>query len=165
VVRTSGRGFRVGGVAGIVAGALVLIAVLGIAGTGLVPFPTPSGGSFALPSASSAPVEVIQAYLEALQAGDCDSVRMLTSPVSDMVDVCGLTDVTGFSVTNGPIAVDPDRVRFSATLNITGTRTGIPAGEITWIYFLQRDSGGAWRIAGGGGHLPPSMEWPTLQPS
>jgi hypothetical protein len=117
------------------------------------------------PDAAPAPV-VLDAYLRALQVGDCKTAHQLTMPLvldKGFTDLCGVTRVTGFTIVGESVVVDPYTVRLTATLAITGTANGdISPGAITATYFLQQQSTGAWRIINGGIHVPPSMlNWPS----
>lgn len=132
---------------------LVAVGGLAVIGSRLLP------ATVAVPPDSATAAEVLDAYLRAVQAGDCDTAEQLTDPLMfgpSMVDLCGVTGVTAFSVVGDPVVVDPDRVRMNASLTITGT-SGISAGEISFTYFLQQQGSGAWRIVDGGAHIPPSM--------
>jgi hypothetical protein len=137
---------------------LVAVVILLVAAVGLAVIRSPA--AVAIPPDSAPPEVVLDAYLRALQAGDCDTAGKLTIPRlfgPSMVDLCGVTGVPAFSVLGDPVVVDPDTVRMRVSLAITGTNHGLAAGEITFTYFLQQQPTGAWRIVDGGPHIPPSM--------
>lgn len=135
---------------------VVILAAVGglvVIGSRLLP------ATVTVPPDSATAAEVLDAYLRAVQAGDCDTAEQLTYPLMfgpSMVDLCGVTGVTAFSVVGDPVVVDPDKVRMNANLTITGT-SAISAGEISFTYFLQQQGSGVWRIVDGAGHIPPSM--------
>jgi hypothetical protein len=137
---------------------LVGVVILLVAAVGLAVIRSPA--AVTIPPDSAPPAVVLDAYLRALQAGDCDAASELTIPRlfgASMVDLCDVTGVTAFSVLGDPVVVDPDTVRMRASLAITGTDHGLAAGEITFTYFLQQQPTGAWRIVDGAPHIPPSM--------
>ena len=134
---------------------VLLVAVGGLALIGARLLPT----MVAVPPDAATAAEVLDAYLRAVQAGDCETAEQLTHPSQfgpGMVDLCGITGVTAFSVVGDPVVVHPDMVRMKASLTITGT-SGISAGKISFTYFLQQQGSGAWRIVDGGAHTSPSL--------
>lgn len=158
------------GFAGLVGIVILLAAAVGLAviGSQLSPQPSPSPSpAVTIPPDSAPPAVVLNAYLRALQAADCGTASQLTNPLvlsKGFVDLCGVTGVTAFSLLGDSVVVDPETVRMTASLTITGTRTGILAGEITYTYFLQKQTSGAWRIVDGAPHVPPSMFPPLPTP-
>jgi hypothetical protein len=154
-------------VAGLVGVVILLAASVGLAviGSQQARLPSPSHAAVTIPPDSAPPAAVLDAYLRALQAGDCGLARELTIPRQfgpSMVDLCGVTGVIAYSISDGPVVVDPSMVRFETALTITGTAGGIAAGEFRFTYFLQQQSSRAWRIVDGGGGIPPSMlVWPS----
>lgn len=149
--------------------ALLLAAAFGLAvlGSRLSPQPSPSPAAVTIPPDSAPPAVVLDAYLRALQAGDCATASQLTIPLLFRLgngDLCGVvTGVTSFSVSGDAHVVNPIEVGFLATITITGTTHGLPAGEITSYYILQQQSNGAWRIVDGFPQVSPSM-LPTSPP-
>ena len=164
------RGFgRLSPLAGLVGVVILLVMAVGLAvfGSQVSPRPSPSPAAGTIPPDSAPPEVVLDAYLRALQTGDCDTASQLTMPLvldKSFVDLCGVTGVTSFSVSVRPVVVDPYTVRLPATLTITGTASGISAGEITGMYFLQQQPSGAWRIINDFLNVAPSM-LPTFPPS
>jgi len=140
---------------------ILLAAAVGLSVIGSQPSPLPSPAAVTIPPDSAPPAVVLDAYLRALQAGDCGTASQLTMPLvlgKNYVDPCGVTGVTAFSVAGDPYVVSPVEVGFLVTLTITGTADGLPAGVITWFYTLQEQPSGAWRVVGGGtGKMSPSM--------
>jgi hypothetical protein len=140
--------------------AILLAAAGGVALIGLRPSPSPSPAAITIPPDSASPAVVLDAYLRALQAGDCRTVSQLTNPLvlnQEYVDLCAVTRVTAFSIQGDPVVVDPDTVRLRATITITGTANGILPGEIAETFFVQRQPSGAWRIIEGYLGVPASM--------
>jgi hypothetical protein len=154
-------------VAGLVGVAILFAAAVGLAviGSHPAPLPSPSPAAVTIPPDSAPPAVVLDAYLRALQAGDCDTASQLTMPLvlgKDYVDLCGITRVTAFSVVGDSIVVNPGTIRLTATLTITGVPPGISAGNMFCLYLLQRQTTGAWRIIDVFESIPPSMlAWPT----
>jgi hypothetical protein len=156
-----------------VLGAAILVAgVVGLAVIGSQPSPLPSPRAtvVAIPPDSAEPAVVLEAYLDASEAGDCATARQLTMPLvlnEDYVELCGVTRVTAFSVVGVEAPVDPETTRLTARLTIRGpmpgTSTETIVGDINGTYFLQRRSNGPWRIIEGYVNLPPSM-LPTAPP-
>ena len=149
-------------VAGLVGIAILLAAAVGLAVIGSRPSPIPSSSPAALtiPPDSAPPAIVLDAYLRALQAGDCGTASQLTMPLvlgKDYIDLCAVTRVTAFAIPGDPVVVNFDTVRLTATIRITGVPPSISAGQITWFYSLQRQTSGAWRVIDGFGSIPPSM--------
>jgi len=168
-VRSRGLGL-LSPVAGLVGVMILLAAAVGLAviGSQPAPLPSPSPAAVTIPPDSAPPAVVLDAYLRALQAGDCDTASQLTMPLvlgKDYVDLCGITRVTAFSVVDS-IAVNPGTVRLTATLTITGVPPGISAGKMFCLYLLQRQTTGAWRIIDVFKSIPPSMlTLPTPPPA
>lgn len=147
--------------AGLVAVVILLAAGVGLAviGSQLSPRPSPSP-TVTIPPNSAPPAVVLDAYLRALQAGDCGTASQLTNPLvlgNDYVDLCAVTHVTAFSILGDPVVVNPETVRLRASITITGTANGILPGEITGTYFIQQQPSGAWRIIATYIATPPSM--------
>lgn len=145
----------------VLAAALVTVLVVKLLPTILPP------AAVTIPPDSAPPAVVLDAYLRALQAGDCRTVSQLTNPLvlnKEYVDLCAVTRVTAFSILGDPVVVDPDTVRLRATITITGTANGILPGEITETFFVQRQLSGAWRIIGGYLAVPPSLLPPFPTP-
>jgi hypothetical protein len=154
--------------AGLVAVVILLAAGVGLAviGSQLSPRPSPNP-TVTIPPDSAPPTVVLDAYLRALQAGDCRTVSQLTNPLvlnREYIDLCAVTRVTDFSILGNPVVVDPETVRLSATITITGTAKGVLPGDITETFFVQQQPSGAWRIIQGYLAVPPSMLPPFPTP-
>lgn len=137
--------------------AILMVAAVGLAIIGSQPAPSPTPAAIAMPPDSAGPDVVLDAFLRAAAAGDCATSRALKATLlaeKGFFDLCGLTDVQSFSVTDGPITVDPDKVRFSGTVTITGIGVDLPAGAYRWTYFVQRQTNGTWRLVDGGYFSP-----------
>ena len=106
----------------------------------------------ALPSEPAAPGVVLDTYLRALLAGDCDTGGKLATASfrKGNGELCGLTRVTAYRI-DGSVQPSPNEVVFSSRLTTTGTDDhSIVPGEMIWFYSLQRQPDGSWRLAGGG---------------
>ena len=101
------------------------------------------------------PYDVLDAYLRAFQAGNCQAARVMTTETfrPGNGELCGATRLLGYEIdprTAGDPTTD-SAVGLSATLTTTGTADGsVEDGETLWFYGLARQPGGPWRIVGGG---------------
>ena len=151
--------------------------MLVFAAAGLPPGPTPTPSPEATPSPrvtvppDSVPPEVVlDAYLSALVAGDCDTAGQFVGSVvynwGGDAFCGGITRVTGFRVLGEPGRLGFNMLAFSVALTTTGTTRGLPPGEVGSGVVLQQQSSGAWRVvqAYPGGPLSPSM-LPTSPPT
>jgi hypothetical protein len=171
------------GTAGLLRPAILLGAVLLLGGAlvfasvGLQPGPTPTPSPAVTPSPrvtvppDSAPPEVVlDAYLSALVAGDCDTAaQFVGSSVYNWGGdaFCGgITRVVAFKILGEPHRLGLNMVVLSTALTTTGTTRGLPPGEAAFGFVLQQQSSGAWRVVEGygGGPLSPSMP-PTPPPT
>jgi hypothetical protein len=120
------------------------LAILLLAGCG--------AGQVVLPPDSAAPAVVLDAYLTAIQAGNCDGARALAT--SDFGDgtraYCDGMRVTGFDVFSDPSQISEREVEFALSLATAGGDETLPDGSHTWFFSLTREAGGAWRVHGGG---------------
>lgn len=106
-----------------------------------------------IPPDSAAPAVVLDAYLRALQSGDCSAGRALGTPTfrPGNGELCGDAEVSAFRVVGDPATPNNDEVVFATRLTTSGSHDGtVPAGEIPWFYSLDRQPNGAWRLVGGG---------------
>jgi hypothetical protein len=106
-----------------------------------------------LPPDSATPAVVLDAYLHALVAGDCNTGRQLATGSfgKGSGELCGDAHVTAYRIDGEPARPSADEVVFSTSLITDGSNDGsIQPGEIIWFYSLDRQSNGAWRIVGGG---------------
>lgn len=105
-----------------------------------------------LPPGSAGPEAVLDAYLQTLVAGDCETGQRLTLPTfrNGNGELCGAIDVTAYRIER---STPPGReeIVFSTTLTTTGDGgRSIDPGDMLWFYSLLRQPDGTWRIAGGG---------------
>ncbi|PKW27628.1 hypothetical protein [Phycicoccus duodecadis] len=94
---------------------------------------------------------VLDAYLRALEAGDCDAARALSTGAfaRGSGDLCGDVRVSSARVTEPAATPAPDHVTYATVLVTEGGDDTLPGGETTWFYSLER-TGGGWRLVGGG---------------
>jgi hypothetical protein len=106
-----------------------------------------------LPPDSAPPAVVLDAYLTAIQAGNCEGARALATPkFSDGTDsYCRGLRVTGFGALLDPAQLNANAVEFSLDLSTSGGDETVPDGWHTWFFSLVRRAGRAWRVDGGGG--------------
>lgn len=107
----------------------------------------------AVPPDSAAPEVVLDTYLRALVAGDCDTGRKLATATfgKGSGELCGATRVSAYRIDAGPARPSADEVVYSTILTTTGSDDGsIEPGETMWFYSIDRQAIGAWRISGGG---------------
>jgi hypothetical protein len=113
---------------------------------------TAACGSRATPPPDSASADVVlDAYLAALVAGDCDAGRTLATSTftKGNGDLCGAVHVSAYTPPIGPAGTAEELV-FSTTLTTSGDDVSVPSGENIWFYALKRQPSGAWRLTGGG---------------
>jgi hypothetical protein len=129
------------GLAGLLAALVLAVGVVAACRSGAVQIPD-----------SAPPAVVLDVYLRALEAGDCDAARALATStfVVGNGELCGVLDVTGFNGLTGPAVPRDGEVVFSTTLTTGGDDRSIQEGDQTWFYTLVRQPNGAWRLAGGG---------------
>jgi hypothetical protein len=99
------------------------------------------------------PEAVLDAYLAALLAGDCETARLFTTSTFTIGsgNLCGGATVLEIEAhPTGPARPSEDEVVFATTLTITGGDASMPDGEQPWFYVLGRQPDGSWRLTGGG---------------
>jgi hypothetical protein len=112
-----------------------------------------AGSPVLVPPDSAAPEVVLTTYLQALVRGDCSVGKALgtTSFGRGNGNLCGETTVSSFRIDGPPAEPNATEVVFATTLVTTGTADhSVAPGSLTWFFDLQRQPGGAWRLAGGG---------------
>lgn len=111
-------------------------------------------GSPAVPPDSSPPDVVLNAYLVALERGDCATAHALATSTFVVGDgeLCGAVVVSAYTPLTTAATPFAGEVEYSTTLTITrGSGDGsVGAGERIWFYQLDQQPGGAWRLTGGG---------------
>jgi len=98
-----------------------------------------------LPPDNASPQQVLEAYLQALAAGDCETVKALTEGGSK--GLCG--SVTAYTPPRLFLALKGDLL-FTTTVTISGGDGSMPDGPNTWNYTLGQDAAGRWRIVNQG---------------
>jgi hypothetical protein len=112
----------------------------------------PPRAAISLPPASAGAEVVLDAYLRALVADDCDTGRRLATATFawGSGELCGATRVTAYTINPVPAGSATEKV-FATTITTSGTADGsIQAGAMTWFYDLMQQADGSWRLAGGG---------------
>ena len=100
---------------------------------------------------SATPRQVLDAYLLALQAGNCSTTheyavdRFLTDG-----ELCGHVNVLSYRSDSYTAQPSPDEVVLAATLTIKGGDQSLQDGDHLWFYTLRRQPTGAWRLSAGG---------------
>ena len=133
---------RSGARAGVLGG-IALLAVSGCAA------PTSRGS---LPPADAPAAAVMDAYLQALVAGDCSTAHALATSTfkPGNGELCGDVVVSSFSLNPEPAAPGRDEVVYATELITEGSSDGtIQRGRTVWFYDLKRQDG-VWRLVGGG---------------
>lgn len=162
------RGFlRASPRAALAAVGIVLAVSLGLAAIGAhpSPVPSPSPAHVAVPPDAAGPAEVFDAYLRALEAGDCNTAHLLGDRQllsGSFVDLCTTTHVIDFAILGDPVVESPYRVRVKAIVTTTGFSSGVGPGQIAAVYWLQHQSSGAWRISDGSIGAPTSTNTPCV---
>jgi hypothetical protein len=110
------------------------------------------GSPVVLPPDSATPAVVLDAYLTAIQSGNCGGARALATQdfAEETLGYCSAVRVTGFRVLSEPAQVNDHEVVFSLALITSGGGYEIPDGSHTWFFTLVRQAGGPWRVHGGG---------------
>ena len=104
-----------------------------------------------LPSAGATPRQVLEAYLLALQAGDCATThayavdRFLTDG-----ELCGRVNVLAYRTDPYRAQPTPDEVVLAERLTIKDGDQSLPDGDHQWFYTLRRQPSGAWRLSAAG---------------
>jgi hypothetical protein len=109
--------------------------------------------SVALPGDAAGPEVVLDTYLRALVAGDCDTGRKLAAGAfaRGHGDLCGGAKVTAYRIDPVPARPSPNDAVFHTYLTTNGSDDGsILPGDQGWFYSLSRQANGPWRIVGGG---------------
>ena len=105
----------------------------------------------ALPEDGATPRQVLDAYLLALQAGDCATTheyavdRFLTDG-----ELCGHVNVLSYRGDAYKAQPSADQVELAATLTMKGGDQSLQDGDHLWFYTLHRQPTGAWRLSAGG---------------
>jgi cellulase/cellobiase CelA1 len=132
---------------------LVVLALLTLAATAACSPAAPVPSAATLPPPTAAPEVVLDAYLRALVAGDCDTGRKLATATfaKGNGELCGDTHVSAYQINPVPARPNAGEVVFSTTVTTTGTADGsILPGAMTWFYSLDQQPDGSWRLVGGG---------------
>ncbi len=128
---------------GAAAAALALAALVGLAACTDAPKP--------LPSASATPRQVLDAYLLALQAGDCTTANAYAVDrfLADG-ELCGRANVLAYRTEGYRAQPSADKVVLAETLTIKDGGQSLPDGDHEWFYTLRRQPSGAWRLSAAG---------------
>ncbi|GAA2022799.1 hypothetical protein WDZ16_12715 [Pseudokineococcus marinus] len=140
---------------------LVLIPLLAVAGCGGPRVPTLAAGS--------PPEVVVATYLAAVQAGDEDAARSLSTPEHE-ASGSGLAAGPAVSIRDlllepaeerptdedaptgeSPAGGHDEAVDVRATFVLGGGDASLPDGPTVWSFLLVRDDGGPWLVTGEGG--------------
>ena len=111
------------------------------------------GSRIVLPPDSAPPDVVLNAYLGALVAGDCDAASRRATPdyARQTAAFCGGVRVKAFTVFSNPAILGDSEIEYGLDLTTSGGDETLPDGSHTWFYSLARRPGGPWRVEGGGG--------------
>ena len=132
--------------------AIALLTLAAFAACAPAPPAAPTASADSPATVSDRPEVVLDAYLKALVAGDCETGRMLVTARFRIGtgELCGVTHVSAYRINAEP-ARPPEELIFATILTTTGTADGsIQAGALTWFYSLVQQPDGSWRITGGG---------------
>jgi hypothetical protein len=111
-----------------------------------------------LPSADASPHEVVKAYVRAINADDCASMRALSDPVNTVGAWCGGITVSDLVIHDpvedtccGPGQDHSHVVKVPVDFRLRGADSSMPDGEHAWGYILVRDNDAQrWRVASEG---------------
>jgi hypothetical protein len=104
-----------------------------------------------LPAAGATPRQVLDAYLLALQAGDCTTANAYAVDrfLADG-ELCGRVNVLAYRTDAYRVQPGPDEVVLAETLTIKDGGQSLPDGDHEWFYTLRRQPSGAWRLSAAG---------------
>ena len=104
-----------------------------------------------LTSPGATPRQVLDAYLLALQAGDCatSNAYAVDQFLSDG-ELCGRVNVEAYRADTYQSHPSADRVVLAATLTLKGGDDSLRDGDHLWFYTLRRQPSGAWRLSAAG---------------
>lgn len=109
--------------------------------------------SITLPTVDASPADVLDAYLAAFKANDCDTAAELTTATftKGNGELCGVVTIGSYTSATGPAATGNEMI-YSITLQVTtGSKDGtVPSGAVLWFYTLHHQPNGSWRLTGGG---------------
>ena len=105
-----------------------------------------------LPPRGAGPDVVMDAYLTALRAGDCDTTAALGVPPFGFGNgaLCGHLTVEAVTRDGAPAEPNPDERVYATTVSVSDGDPSMEDGEHLWFYSLRRQPDGSWRLAGGG---------------
>lgn len=99
------------------------------------------------------PDQVIDAYLRAVEATDCDGAKLYETPVLAAADggLCGKLEITDFRIDPANTGDPRERSYFTQITTPTGFADGsVEPGLFDWFIFVERQPDGAWLVSGGG---------------
>ena len=100
-----------------------------------------------MPPADASPDVVLDAYLRAQKAGDCDTARSLQIASQAGPNLCGhITAWTPPRVAN----TLSGSIEFSTTITMVGSEQPFHDGDFGWNYSLRQQADGSWRVSGSG---------------
>jgi len=104
-----------------------------------------------LPPKEATPRQVLDAYLLALQAGDCGTTHEFAVDgfLTDG-DLCGRVNVLSYRNDGYRSPPSPDEVVLADTLTVRGGDQSLSDGDHLWFYTLRQQPDGAWRISAAG---------------
>jgi hypothetical protein len=104
-----------------------------------------------LPPNGATPRQVLDAYLLALQAGDCGTTHEYAVDrfLADG-ELCGRVNVLAYRTDAYHAQPEADEVVLADTLTVRGGDQNLPDGDHLWYYTLRQQPNGAWRISAGG---------------
>jgi hypothetical protein len=105
-----------------------------------------------MPPEDATPDQVVQAYADAVHAGDCQTAKALVDHARQ--SWCGSVDITALTVSGRTqerketeLGDGPMIERVWVTLTSRGGDVSLPDGDHAWSYLLDRTGPhGAWRI-------------------
>ncbi len=106
----------------------------------------------ALPSAGADPRTVVSVYLEALQAGDCQTASQLTTAsFATNGELCGHFGVRSYTAPSQPGFPGNGEAIVSTVLTFTHPDASLNHGKSVWFYVLRYQAAdGQWRLVSGG---------------
>lgn len=114
--------------------------------------PADASAPVTLPAATASPRQVLEAWVRAVEAGDCPTEKALSTSTFTPGNgaLCGRSEITAARPDPYERSPDPSQVTYATWLTVTGGDASLPDGEHLWFTTLRQQSGGAWRLVEGG---------------
>lgn len=104
-----------------------------------------------MPPADASPRQVLDAYLNALQDGDCATTHAFAIDRFDRDgELCGRVSVSAHRPYNFERHPTADETQLAEILTVARGDESMPDGERYWFYTLRKQPNGAWQLSSAG---------------